>query len=57
MEEWRYSSNILDLSTRWMQVVSFTLIGGWVGPRAGLNAAEKRKALPFRESNPGPSIP
>jgi hypothetical protein len=25
MEDWRYSSTILDLSTRWRQVVSFTL--------------------------------
>jgi hypothetical protein len=29
-------------------------IGGWVGPRAGLEAVEKRKNLsPCRESNPG----
>jgi hypothetical protein len=28
-------------------------IGGWVGPRAGLDAVEKRKILPCREQNPG----
>jgi hypothetical protein len=28
-------------------------IGGWVGPRAGLDAEEKRKILQCRESNPG----
>jgi hypothetical protein len=27
-------------------------IGGWVGPSAGLDAVEKRKILPCRESNP-----
>jgi hypothetical protein len=27
-------------------------IGGWVGPRAGLDAVQKRKILHFRESNP-----
>jgi hypothetical protein len=48
---------ILDLGTRWKWVVSFTpgrfaprerapgthWIGGWVGPRAGLDAVVKRK--------------
>jgi hypothetical protein len=28
-------------------------IGGWVGPRAGLDALEKKEICPFRESNPG----
>jgi hypothetical protein len=28
-------------------------IGGRVGPRAGLDAMEKRKILPYRGSNPG----
>jgi hypothetical protein len=28
-------------------------IGGWVGPRVGLDAVEKRKVLHCRESNPG----
>jgi hypothetical protein len=31
-------------------------IGGWVGPRAGLDATEKREALHCRKSNPGPSL-
>jgi hypothetical protein len=53
------SPRILDLSTRWRRVVSFVLrplypqgknplspthlIGGWVGPTAGLDAVVKRK--------------
>jgi hypothetical protein len=67
MGEWRYSSIILNLGTRWRWVVSFmplslynrewipgTLyIGGWVGPWFGLDAVEKGKFLPCRESNPG----
>jgi hypothetical protein len=28
-------------------------IGGWVGPRAGLDAVEKRKILHWQESNLG----
>jgi len=48
---------ILKLGTRWRWVVSFTArplyprgecspwIGGWVGSRAGLNMAEKRKII------------
>jgi hypothetical protein len=57
MRKWRYSSIIVDLGNRWMRFVSFTLrllylvekaagnlrIGDWVGPRAGLEAVEKRK--------------
>jgi hypothetical protein len=27
-------------------------IGGWVGPRVGLDAVENRKIFPWRESNP-----
>jgi hypothetical protein len=67
MGEWRYSSTILDLGIRWRLVVSFTplllyprgkspgtlWIGGWVGPRVGLDAVEKKKILLPRESNPG----
>jgi hypothetical protein len=34
-----------DSATHW--------IGGWLGPRAGLDAVEKRKILHCRESNPG----
>jgi hypothetical protein len=53
---------ILNLSTRWRWVVSFTsqplysrgqespsfthCIGGWVGPRAGMDAVAKRKKVP-----------
>jgi hypothetical protein len=62
----RYSSIILDLGTIWW-LVSFTprplylrgnsprshLTGGWVGPRAGLDAAQYRKiSCTCRESNP-----
>jgi hypothetical protein len=63
---------ILVLGTRWKLVVSFTLrslcprervpathwIGGWVGPRASLDAVVKRK-IPslYRESEPRSSIP
>jgi hypothetical protein len=58
---------ILDLGTRWRRVVRFTplplyprgrapgthWIGGWVGPRAVLEAVVKRKIPSFRrESNP-----
>jgi hypothetical protein len=32
-------------------------IGGWVGPRAGLNSMEKRKiSCPCQESNPRRSV-
>jgi hypothetical protein len=31
-------------------------IGGWVGPRAGLDDVEKRKFLPPRDSNSDPSV-
>jgi hypothetical protein len=58
---------ILDLGTRWRWVVSFTplppypwerapgtlWIGGWVGPRAGMDAVVKRKIPSHcRNSNP-----
>jgi hypothetical protein len=58
---------IFNFGTRWRCVVSFTpgrftpresdpgthRIGGWVGPRAVLNAVVKRKIpSPHRESNP-----
>jgi hypothetical protein len=68
MGEWRYGSTILDLGTRWRWVVSFTprplylpgerapgthWIGGWVGPKVGVDTVEKRKISHCRESNPG----
>jgi hypothetical protein len=59
MREWRYSCTILDVDTRWRWAVSFTpwplypmgighgthWIGGWVGPRAGLDSMKKKKYL------------
>jgi hypothetical protein len=62
---------ILDLDTRWRSVVSFTprplypqgkatgthWIGGWMGPRTGLDAVANRKIpSPHRESNPRTQI-
>jgi hypothetical protein len=53
--EWRYSSTILDLGTRWRWVVSFTplplcpstdCIGGLVSPRVGLDCGEDDKSCP-----------
>jgi hypothetical protein len=66
-----YFHSFFDLGTRWRWVVSFTprplypgerasdthWIGGWVGPRAVLDAAVKRKIpSPRRESNPRTQI-
>jgi hypothetical protein len=62
-EEWRYSSIIPHISTRWRCVqlhASAVLlpeksppgthwIGGWVGPKAGVDAMEKRKNLSLPE--------
>jgi hypothetical protein len=60
VEEQIYNSTpILNLSTRWRQAVNFTSLlfypwgkspqylqlGGWVCPRATLDAVEKRKSL------------
>jgi hypothetical protein len=33
----------------------YNWIGGWVGPRAGLDVVEKRKILPLLEFEPWPS--
>jgi hypothetical protein len=33
------------------------LIGGWVGPRTGLDVVQKRKILPLPEIQPRPSSP
>jgi hypothetical protein len=67
MGEWRYSFIILNLGIRCTWVVRFTprplypwgkrpgtnWIGGWVGPRVGLGAVEKRKiCCPYRKLNP-----
>jgi hypothetical protein len=68
--EWRYSSTILDLSTNLRRVDSFTSaplyswrrtinthwVGGCVGPRAGLDAVEKKKNLPRPGIESGPSL-
>jgi hypothetical protein len=65
--EWRYSSTVIDLGTRWRWVVRFTprplysrrkshwyRLAGWEVPRAGLDAVEKRNiSCSCRESNPG----
>jgi hypothetical protein len=67
MGEWRNTSTILDLDT-WRWVVSFTpqplypterapgthCIGGWVGPRVGLDGVEE-KHLALPEIEPGSS--
>jgi hypothetical protein len=58
MGEWRYSSIILDLFTRWRWSASRTgrftpgegtlgthWIGGWVGLRDGLDAVQKNDCL------------
>jgi hypothetical protein len=61
--EWKYSSTILDLSTRWWRwVASFKLqplypqeispgthwIGGWVGPTASLKDVERKYDCRFK---------
>jgi hypothetical protein len=60
MGEWRYSSTTSALDgSRWAASRPSPLtpgtpwIGGTVGPRIGLDAMEKRKIFPCRESNPG----
>jgi hypothetical protein len=59
--EWRYSSTILDLCTRWRWVVSFypQEKGPWYsldrrlcGPRVNLDTTEKRKNLARQDWNP-----
>jgi hypothetical protein len=62
--------HFLDLGTSWRCVVSFTplplyprarllgthWIGGWLGPRFGLDNMEKRKSWPYRDSNSNLSV-
>jgi hypothetical protein len=72
MEEWRYSSTILNFSSRWTewsasrprqvhrrgQSPRTHLRGGWVGQRADMDSMEKRNiSFPSRESNLGPAFP
>jgi hypothetical protein len=67
MGEWRYSSTLLELGTRWMCVQLHAPValplgqispgshckGGWMGTRTGLDVM-KRKIFRLRgESNPG----
>jgi hypothetical protein len=61
--EWRYSSSILDLDSKWSWVVSSALlplysrsqrIGSCVGPVSDLDSMDQRKiCCSWRESNPG----
>jgi hypothetical protein len=60
MGKWRFISTIPVLdggecsASRPCRFIPWTHLIGWVGPRAGLDAVEKRKIFcPFRESNPG----
>jgi hypothetical protein len=64
MRELRFSSTILNLGCRWRGVVSFTLlllysrrkapgthwIGGWVGPRTGLDGCISGCTVSFTDS-------
>jgi hypothetical protein len=68
MEEWRYSSTFLDLALdggEWSASLSYRFtpgerapgthwLGGWVNPRAGLDAMEKKKHLALSEIEPEP---
>jgi hypothetical protein len=62
MGEWRYSTTFLDFGTRPKRVVSYKPLllypwgkghsiqetGGWVSPKASLDAVEKRKSCSAR---------
>jgi hypothetical protein len=61
MGEWRYSSIILDLGTRWRRVASFTprdgarvkhWMGGWVDLRAALEAEKRNISCPAGNRTP-----
>jgi hypothetical protein len=61
MVEWRYSSTILDLSFRPLQIYSrgksplrTNCLGGWMGPRTGVDALKMRKFCPT--GNPTPAV-
>jgi hypothetical protein len=65
MEEWRFSSTILDLCSRWKYLSYFTRwerapgthwTGGWVDARAGLNVVEWKKILLLLGIKTQPSI-
>jgi hypothetical protein len=49
--EW--SASRLGRFNPWENVPGTHWIGGWVGPRAGLDAVEKKKSCPCRESITG----
>jgi hypothetical protein len=73
MGEWRYSSNFLDLGTRWRRVVSFTPLPlyprgkrlrypldrrlGRPQSRSGRCGEEKKLALPAIEPEPSSPYP
>jgi hypothetical protein len=71
MGEWRYSSTILNLGDRWGErsasrlgrfiseerTTGTNFIGGWVGPRTGLEAVEKTEILSLTGIEPRLSIP
>jgi hypothetical protein len=69
MGKWRYSSTIIDHFARSgggaerpaLHLGRFTpgphWIGGWVGPRAGLDAVKKRKIFPCRRIEIQPTSP
>jgi hypothetical protein len=46
---WLFDPREIDCNTLW--------IGGWVEPRVGLDAIEKRKNLPLPGTEPRPSNP
>jgi hypothetical protein len=40
----------------WEKAPGTNWIGGWVGPRPGLDNVEKRKIWPYRDLNSDPSV-
>jgi hypothetical protein len=47
MGEWRYNSTILDVGTLYTREIAAGTqwVGGWLDPRAGLDAIKKTKIL------------